>query len=105
MVLKVQAWIDELMEAPCVSGFLIREEFRSALRALVEFSTTGKCQFSTVDTEIEGEDVDVMQVDDDGSLATLENPFLNPASALVSEKGGFILLGHPGIGKNLFLNL
>jgi hypothetical protein len=101
MVLRVQAWINELMEAPCVSGFLIRTEFRKALRALVEFSTTGKYQFSTVDTEIEGEEV-AIPVNDDGSLVALENPFLNPAAALVSEKGGFILLGHPGIGKNSF---
>jgi hypothetical protein len=75
------------MQTPPVSGFLIREEPKEVLRALVEFSTTGNQEFSTVDAVNKDEEVDTMQVDEDGPLAPLENPFLDPAAALVSDMG------------------
>jgi hypothetical protein len=99
VVLKVQEWINSLMEAP-PSAILMRNEFIVALRVLMEFSYTPKCQFATEDNG-SGEG-DPMEVDGGGPFS---NPFLVPGAQLVSDNGGFIILGNPGIGKRHILSL
>ena len=69
LVLEVQDWIKYLQPESSVSGVLVREEYREALRALIEWFSEGT---DDIPTEIAvGEDA--MQVDD-----VLPAPFPNP---------------------------
>jgi hypothetical protein len=93
-VLKAKAWVGDLLPDVDVSGFMIREEFTAALQAAIEYYTRGTYQFET--TPDENDENDAMQID---SGACFPNPFSKLSPSFASTRGGFILLGHPGIGK------
>jgi hypothetical protein len=91
LVLETQDWINKLQPGSPFSGVLVREEYRGALRALVEWFSEGTYDIPT--EIVVGEDA--MQVD----AAPFPNPFFALPSHSLSEKGAFVVLGHPGIGE------
>ena len=94
LVLEVENWIEELQPDSSFSGVLVRQEYREALRALMEWFLEGT---SDIPTEIAvGEDA--MQVDDVLS-SPFPNPFFDHSPDSRPTKGAFVLLGHPGIGE------
>jgi hypothetical protein len=90
--LSLSPWIRHLQPTVDGSGFLIREEYGEAPRALVEYYKTGRLR--AVD-ESNGDD---SQFNHDSCLA---NPFdeLSLSTLPDDDVGGFILIGHPGIGE------
>ena len=93
LVLGVQDWINELQPDSTFSSILVREEYREALRALIEWFSEGVFEILT-ETAV-GEDA--MQVD--GSPAPFPNPFFALSPDSRPKQGAFVLLGHPGIGE------
>jgi hypothetical protein len=96
-VLNIQPWIQELIGFDIPAGFMVREEYLLASRAAIQFYKGEKQTFETAPTADEGNNDDVMEIDM-GDL--LQNPFTELPSSLVSKRGGFIVVGHPGIGKH-----
>jgi hypothetical protein len=90
LVLDVQDWISILQPDASFSGVLVREEYREAVRALIQWFSEG---MSEIPTEI-AVDEDTMQVDE-----AFPNPFVKLSRDSLPKKGGFVLLGHPGIGE------
>jgi hypothetical protein len=90
-VLDVKDWMEHLDPTSSVSAVVIRDEYRDALEAVVAHYMVGKVDFQTAD-------------DNDNEMADptpIENPFLDLSVDMISCRAGFILLGHPGIGKSL----
>jgi hypothetical protein len=97
-VLNIQPWIRDLIGLDSdIPGFMIREEYTLALRAAIQFYKGDEQMFRTTTAADEGNDNDAMEIDT-GDL--LQNPFTELPSSLVSTRGGFIVVGHPGIGKH-----
>ena len=100
-VLKIQDWLEELVPESSLLGVLIRDEYMEALKAVIEYSSKRTTNFPTVVSHggDRKDNEDDMRVDDDTLSAPFRNPFLDPPAQLVSYRGGFILVGHPGIGE------
>jgi len=81
-------------------GVLIREEYTEAFRAVVEFSQTRRAKRRTEVTDDETEESHQSKT---GAQDFYLNPFSNISATLSVSKGGFILIGHPGIGKTVWL--
>jgi len=88
-------WIQALEPSTPVSDILIREEYYEALKAVADHYQSGRYEFPTDEEICENP----LRLRSDG----FPLPFANPLNALVGEAGankrGFILIGHPGIGK------
>ena len=81
MVLKGGDWVQELQPDSRFTGVLIRDEYKEALRAIMEWFF--------------GQDA--MEVDD-AQPAAFGNPFLDVPAGHVPENRAFVLFGNPGIG-------
>jgi hypothetical protein len=104
-VLNVEPWIKHLQPENEVSGFLVREEYVVALEEVAECYMNGKSEFATTSAGEENEETEENDDDmliDDG--ACFPNPYSTLSTATPSAMGGFILLGHPGIGKRCSLS-
>jgi hypothetical protein len=99
IVLKGGNWVRELQPDSHFTGVLIRDEYKEALGAIMEWFLSGNKV-----TE------DAMDIDDSCSswkhkvqIATqpgpLGNPFLDVPIGRVSRNWAFVLLGNPGIGE------
>jgi hypothetical protein len=88
-VLSVADWIGELVPEECASGFMIREEYIEATLAAIEYYKKGTYRFVTPPDELT----------DITARNALTNPFSTLSLENVSKRGGFVLLGHPGIGE------
>jgi len=91
MVLKGGDWVRELQPDSRFTDILIRDEYKEALRAIMEWFLRGN-------EVTEG----AMEVDD-MQPAPFENPFFGIPTGFVSTNRGLVLLGNPGIGKTVFL--
>ena len=79
-----------------LTGALIREEYSKAFRAVIDFAATGKVNYLT-EAASDDEPRESGQ-NEIGVQDSYLNPFVNlPATR--SKRGGFILIGHPGIGE------
>jgi hypothetical protein len=87
MVLTGGEWARELQPDFRFTGVLIRDEYKEALQAIMEWFLHGN--------EVTE---DAMEVDD-MQPAPFGNPFLDVHIDLVSENWAFVLLGNPGIGE------
>ena len=96
-VMRHQDGISELLDYSGLSGILIREEYTKALNAVIRFAETGK---AADDDENKESDQSEAGVDDDHYY----NLFLNLSDCQKSN-GGFIVIGHPGIGESPNLSL
>jgi hypothetical protein len=86
----VNDWVRQLDPQSPVSGVLIRDEYKEALQALVQYYMDGT---TPVPTETDG-----MTQEVDNAVPFL-NPFSDIPARFVSNQLAAILLGHPGIGK------
>jgi hypothetical protein len=93
--LDVRDWALEFDPRCSVSSVLVRNEYREALRAAVDYYRVGKDHFPT---DVDDEDEIVMEVDINNSVRPFANPFKDLPTNLVSQRDAFILLGPPGIG-------
>jgi Crinkler effector protein N-terminal domain len=78
-----------------LKGVLIREEYKEAFRAAIEFAETGEANCLT---EAAADDESELHQNE----AEVQDSYLNPFSDISdtrSRQGGFILIGHPGIGE------
>jgi hypothetical protein len=100
MVLKGGAWVQELQPDSRFRGVLIRDEYKEALRAIMEWFLHEKqvTDDAVTDNAVTDNAVtdDAMEVDDEP--APFGNPFLDIPTSHVSENWAFIILGNPGIG-------
>ena len=87
MVLKGGDWVRELQPDSRFTGVLIRDEYKEALRAIMEWFLHGN------EVTEDAMEVDGMQP------APLGNPFVDVSIDLVSKHWAFVLLGNPGIGE------
>ena len=79
-----------------LTGALIREEYSKAFRAVIDFAATGKFNYLT-EAASDDEPRESGQ-NEIGVQDSYLNPFVN-LLATRSKRGGFILIGHPGIGE------
>ena len=70
---------------------LIREEYIEALLAVIEYYGGGEAGILTNPNK--------MDIDDPDVLTLLSELFSNSSLQKPTTRSGFILLGHPGIGK------
>jgi hypothetical protein len=89
--LRAQPWITDLLGCDDASSFMIREEYIEALGALIQYYRSGEDIIPNL-MEDEYADRDVW------NPPTISNPFDSLTSGERVREGGFVVLGHPGIG-------
>ena len=89
MVLKGGDWVRVLQPDARFTDVLIRDEYKEALRVIMEWFLCGNEETE----ETEG----AMEVDD-MQPAPFGNPFFDVPAGFVSTIGALLLLGNPGIG-------
>ena len=77
-----------------LKGVLLRKEYNEAFKAVIKFAESGEGKRLTETASDESQE----SQNELGVQDSYVNPFLNISGSLPA-RGGFILLGHPGIGE------